>query len=95
MCVRAQHGGIAVAGEELDCPVLPGLETRGLPERIPELGIFVGIIVRSTSQALLSCSKMRATRDSISKVGSSRSARSDRIAELISCKASFIHSSDV
>jgi uncharacterized protein YecT (DUF1311 family) len=33
----------------------------------------LGVIVRSTSQELLSCSKMRATRDSILKAGGSRS----------------------
>jgi len=55
----------------------------------------LGVIVRSTSQALFSCSKMRATRDSILKLGSSRSARIERIAAPISCRASFIQSSEV
>ncbi len=32
--VRPQHRRVAVAGRELDQPVLPGLEARGLPERI-------------------------------------------------------------
>ncbi len=55
----------------------------------------LGVIVRSTSHALLSCSKMRATRVSILKAGRRSSARIAAIAAEISWIASFIHSSDV
>jgi hypothetical protein len=55
----------------------------------------LGVIVRSTSQALFNCSKMRATRVSILKAGRTSSARIASIAPDISWMASFIHSSEV
>ena len=42
MLVRLQHGGVAVAGQKLDRPVLPGLEAGGLAERVAELRVFAG-----------------------------------------------------
>ena len=55
----------------------------------------LGVIVRSTSHALFSCSKMRATRVSILNAGCSESDRIAAIAPEISWIASFIHNSDV
>jgi hypothetical protein len=55
----------------------------------------LGVMVRSTSQALLSCSKIRATRDSILKAGCSSSWRMALMDVRISWIASFIHNSDV
>ena len=40
--VRLEHGEVAVAGQELDRPVLPGLEARRLAERIAEFRVFAG-----------------------------------------------------
>ena len=77
---------VAVAGQEFDRPVLPGLEARRLAERHRGTRVYsLGVMVRSTSQALFSCSKMRATRDSILKAGCSWSSRiaPDRRADLV------------
>jgi hypothetical protein len=55
----------------------------------------LGVMVRRTSQALLSCSKIRATRVSILNAACRRSPRIASIAECTSWIASFIQSSDV
>ena len=40
MLVGFQHGEVAVAGQELDGTVLPGLEAGGLAELAAEFGVF-------------------------------------------------------
>ena len=55
----------------------------------------LGVMVRSTSHAPVSCSKMRATLLSILNAGCSWSLRIAAIVARISWIASFIHSSEV
>ena len=80
---------VAVAEQEFDQPVLARLEARGLAELRRGSRVYsLGVIVRSTSQALLSCSKMRDTRASILKAGCSSVVgdRAARGAELVDGK---------
>ena len=69
------------------------------PEDWPRLSrklvYSLGVIVRSTSQAEFSCSKMRATRASILKAGGSASRRSAARIASSSWMASRIQSSEV
>ncbi len=65
------------------------------PSRSRKRVYSLGVIVRSTSHALLSCSKIRAIRDSILNAGWSRSSPSAVRAAVISWIASRIHSSEV
>src|ERR1700730_15222640 len=79
--VSLDHRGILVADQKFDHPIMPRLEAGSSKDspRKPRNSVYsLGVIVRSTSQAELSCSRMRDTRDSVLKAGCRSSAAISR-----------------